>query len=94
MAIASGIGATTTQLNDGSPLATFFGEDQGRYLITAKRDDLDELLDRAGAAGIFMPWIGTTGGSDLRCGEIISISVAKLREAYETWFPAYMKGAV
>jgi phosphoribosylformylglycinamidine synthase len=94
MAIASGVGATTTQVNDTSALATFFGEDQGRYLITAKRDDLDELLDRAEAAGVFMPWIGNTGGSDLHLGEIVSISVAKLREAYETWFPAYMKGAV
>src|SRR6185295_11358816 len=43
MAMASGIGATTTQLNDTSPLATFFGEDQGRYVLTAHRDDLDSL---------------------------------------------------
>jgi hypothetical protein len=38
--------------------------------------------------------IGMTGGRDLRFGKMIAISVAKLHEAYETWFPAYMKGAV
>jgi phosphoribosylformylglycinamidine synthase len=93
MAMASGIGATTTQLNDASPLATFFGEDQGRYVLTASRDDLDSLQERAGAAGIFMPWIGTTGGDSLNLGEVVSISVAKLKEAHENWFPAFMAGA-
>ncbi|HMN86439.1 MAG TPA: phosphoribosylformylglycinamidine synthase subunit PurL, partial [Bauldia sp.] len=92
MAMASGIGATVNQLNDASPLATFFGEDQGRYLMTARRDDLDDLLDRAKAAGIFMPWIGTTGGADLKLGDARAISVAKLRDAYENWFPTYMGG--
>jgi phosphoribosylformylglycinamidine synthase len=94
MAMASGIGATTTQLNDVSPLAAFFGEDQGRYVVTARRDDLDRLLEGAEAAGVFMPWIGTTGGSELRLGEVVSISVAKLKEAHEDWFPAFMAGAV
>ncbi|MEO8669344.1 MAG: AIR synthase related protein, partial [Bauldia sp.] len=94
MAMASGIGATTTQLNDVSPLATFFGEDQGRYVLTASRHDLDSLHQRAKAAGIFMPWIGSTGGALLQLGEVISISVAKLKEAHENWFPAFMTGAL
>jgi phosphoribosylformylglycinamidine synthase len=70
----------------------FFGEDQGRYVLTAPRDDLDELHERAEAAGIFMPWIGNTGGSDLKLGEVLSLPVAKLREAHEYWFPAFMAG--
>jgi phosphoribosylformylglycinamidine synthase len=92
MAMASGIGATINQVNDVSGVATFFGEDQGRYLVTARRDDLDQLLDRAEAAGIFMPWIGTTGGGDLKLGEARAISVAKLKQAHENWFPDYMSG--
>jgi phosphoribosylformylglycinamidine synthase len=94
MAMASGIGATTTQLNDCSPLAVFFGEDQGRYVVTARRDDLETLLERADAAGVFMPWIGNTGGDHLRLGEVVALPVAKLREAHENWFPAFMAGAV
>ncbi|HZP21027.1 MAG TPA: phosphoribosylformylglycinamidine synthase subunit PurL [Bauldia sp.] len=92
MAMAGGIGATTTELNDVSPVEVFFGEDQGRYVLTASRDALDELHERAEAAGILMPWIGTTGGADLRLGEVVSVPVAKLREAHEYWFPAYMAG--
>jgi len=90
MAMASGIGATTTQPNGISPLETFFGEDQGRYILTAKRDDLDELQDRAREAGIFMPWIGNTGGTRLVLGEVIDLPLAELRHAHESWFPSFM----
>jgi phosphoribosylformylglycinamidine synthase len=92
MAMASGIGATVNQPDDLSPVPVFFGEDQGRYLVTVRRDDVDALLDRAGKAGIFAPWIGVTGGSALKLGESGAISVAKLGQAYETWFPAFMAG--
>src|SRR5690606_34941074 len=34
MAIASGIGATIEQPKNASPIAAFFGEDQGRYVLT------------------------------------------------------------
>jgi phosphoribosylformylglycinamidine synthase subunit PurL len=92
MAIASGIGATVTQPNAMNPVGVFFGEDQGRYLITAARDNLEVLQKRANAAGVFMPWIGNTGGADLKLGDSRAISVARLREAHEAWFPAYMAG--
>ena len=49
-------------------------------------------LARAKAAGVVAPVIGTTGGSDLKLGDVISISVAKLKEAHENWFPAFMSG--
>jgi phosphoribosylformylglycinamidine synthase len=92
MAMASGIGATTTQLNDGEPTETYFGEDQGRYLVTAPRNLLDDLQELAKEAGIFMPWIGTTGGADLKLGDSRAISVTELSRAHEDWFPAYMAG--
>jgi phosphoribosylformylglycinamidine synthase len=92
MAIASGIGATVTQPNAMNPVGVFFGEDQGRYLITAVGDNLEILQKRANAAGVFMPWIGNTGGTDLKLGDSRAISVARLREAHEAWFPAYMAG--
>ena len=92
MATASGIGATVNQLDDCDPVAAFFGEDQGRYLVTAPRDLLDDLQDLAKEAGIFMPWIGTTGGADLKLGDSRAVSVAELAAAHEDWFPAYMAG--
>jgi phosphoribosylformylglycinamidine synthase len=90
MAMASGIGVTTTELNDVEPVETFFGEDQGRYLVTIREDDIDRVHEAAEAAGLFAPWIGRTGGADVVLGEAKPVRVAKLREAHENWFPAFM----
>jgi phosphoribosylformylglycinamidine synthase len=80
------------EVTDSSPVAVFFGEDQGRYLLTVQRDLLDDIEDLARAANVFCPWIGNTGGSELKLGSARAISVAELTEAHETWFPAYMAG--
>ena len=44
MAMASGIGATVNQLDGGDPIPQFFGEDQGRYLVTVQARVPRELL--------------------------------------------------
>jgi phosphoribosylformylglycinamidine synthase len=95
MAIASGIGADVPDVVDYSPAKQWFGEDQGRYLVTIaldpNEDDFVALLARAKAANVFSPWIGTTGGTALKLGEA-TIPVADLRDAHEAWFPRYMAG--
>ena len=54
MAMASGIGATVNQLNDLSPIPVFFGEDQGRYLVTIPRDKVDWFFEsRIEGTGLF-----------------------------------------
>ncbi|HEV7278305.1 MAG TPA: phosphoribosylformylglycinamidine synthase subunit PurL [Devosiaceae bacterium] len=94
MAMASGIGAEVNQLNGGDPIPLFFGEDQGRYLVTMARSDLDHFFDDIYPyAGVFAPWIGITGGTTLTLGEARPIPVAELREAHEGWFPKFMQGA-
>jgi phosphoribosylformylglycinamidine synthase II len=96
MAVASGIGATVVDINDHDPILQYFGEDQGRYLVTLNLDpqgeELTELWRDAEALGIFAPWIGTTGGTDLVLGEARPIPVAALKAAHEGWFPSYMDG--
>ncbi|MBE0578804.1 phosphoribosylformylglycinamidine synthase subunit PurL [Devosia sp.] len=96
MAVASGIGATVVDINDHDPILQYFGEDQGRYLVTLNLDpqgeELTALWRDAEALGIFAPWIGTTGGSDLVLGEARAIPVAALKAAHEGWFPNYMDG--
>ena len=94
MAMASGIGAMVKLPSRASPLSALFGEDQGRYLLTVRAADREELLKAAESAGVTLATVGMTGGSRLQLDQFMSISVAKLSEAYETWFPAYMKGAV
>ena len=92
MAMASGIGATVNQLNDVDPIASFFGEDQGRYVVTIAREDLDAVHEAAAAADIFAPWIGTTGGDTLKLGDARTIKVSDLKAAHESWFPSFMNG--
>ena len=79
MAMASGIGA------DGRPAPSldrspqFFGEDQGRYVVTVgldpEADEMRALWAEAKALGILAPWIGTTGGAELKLGDARAIPI-------------------
>ncbi len=94
MAMASGIGATIPGPAEGDPIPFLFGEDQGRYLVAIgldpQGDEIADLWREAEVAGIFAPWIGTTGGDALKLGDHWTISVSDLKAAHESWFPAYM----
>ncbi|KQZ31925.1 phosphoribosylformylglycinamidine synthase [Mesorhizobium sp. Root552] len=94
MAMASGIGATIPGLTEADPAAMFFGEDQGRYLLTLSIDpqgaEWEQLAAEQKKLGIFAPWIGTTGGRELKLGEARAISFDELTTAHESWFPDFM----
>ncbi|WP_127753424.1 phosphoribosylformylglycinamidine synthase subunit PurL [Devosia sp. 1566] len=96
MAVASGIGATVVDLEDQDPILQYFAEDQGRYLVTVNLDpqgeDLADLWAEAQALGIFAPWIGSTGGTDLVLGAARPLPVAQLKSAHDDWFPSFMSG--
>ena len=96
MAIAGDMGATVTDVEGNDPILTFFGEDQGRYLVTLNLDpqgpEIAALWKEAEAEGIFAPWIGTTGGTTLTLGAAKPVSVATLKGAHESWFPNFMEG--
>jgi phosphoribosylformylglycinamidine synthase len=38
--------------------------------------------------------LGRTGGPDLAIAGLATISVAKLRQEHENWFPAFMAGGL
>ncbi len=91
MAMASGIGAEL----DAPPIpahAFWFGEDQARYVVTADPGKAGRILDRAKAAGIPVREIGTTGGDALTLAGERPVPIAKLRDTFEGWFPAFMSG--
>jgi phosphoribosylformylglycinamidine synthase len=92
MAMASGIGAILDGVSEAALLPALFGEDQGRYLVTIPPGHREAVLERARLAGVSLAAVGRTGGTDLKLGKNLSISVAKLREGHETWFPAFMAG--
>lgn len=91
MAMASGIGATIA-IPENDPIAAFYGEDQGRYVVTVAPDKLDAVAARAAVAGIDLPVIGKTGGDAVKLGDAKAVSVGELRSAHEAWFPDYMGG--
>jgi len=92
MAMASGIGASVSPPSDADPVPAFFGEDQGRYLVTLRAEHADVILVEAERLGIVAPTIGNSGGETLRLGEARAIPVAELRAAHEGWFPRYIAG--
>ena len=92
MAMATGIGASIAPADGADPIANWFGEDQGRYLITVRRADLERIRAGAEARAVPCQEIGTTGGDSLELGKERALLVAELKAAYEGWFPRYMAG--
>src|SRR3984885_3665887 len=97
MAIASGIGAVLEApakylAAQNLPAHAFwFGEDQARYVVTAK--DSERVMQRAKAAGVPIARLGATGGAALAIGGERPLPVAELKKHFEGWLPAYMAGA-
>jgi len=90
MTMASGIGASIQQPPAAGFASAFFGEDQGRYLVTVGADCHEAVAERAGAAGVSLASIGRTGGDRLVLGDGDPLAVAKLRDRHEGWFPHFM----
>ena len=94
MAMASGIG-----IDDEVPIsalssiplhAFYFGEDQGRYIVTCRRDAVDKLQAEALRAGISNWHLAMTGGDSLTLPGEAPIVLADLVTAHESWLPDYM----
>ena len=85
--MAGGIGATVEARGRLSH-AFFFGEDQGRYVVTAppsgKRGAIAEEAKRL---NVPLSRIGVTGGETLKLGGAAPLALAALSEAYENWLP-------
>jgi phosphoribosylformylglycinamidine synthase len=93
--MASGIGAEADLPYPTDPIPVWFGEDQGRYLVTVPSDDkalLRDITDEARELGFAAPIIGRTGGDTLKLAGARAIPVADLKSAHESWFPRFMEG--
>jgi phosphoribosylformylglycinamidine synthase len=88
MAMAGGVGATVKAPPGVPPHAFWFGEDQGRYLLTTA--DPDRLAARLQAAGVPFLRLGVTEGASLTVEGAGAISTGELRRINEAWLPAYM----
>jgi phosphoribosylformylglycinamidine synthase subunit PurL len=92
MAMMSGIGAQLDPKSQdmGSRAGFWFGEDHGRYILTASGDSIKIISERARSAGISLWYLGLTGGDTLAVAGERSLSVSDLKRRFESWLPAYM----
>jgi phosphoribosylformylglycinamidine synthase II len=88
MAMAGGVGATIAA--DGPEHAFFFGEDQGRYVLTAAPAEAATIAEEGKRLGVPCLGIGVTGGETLRLGGAPPVTLAALVKAHESWLPDYM----
>jgi phosphoribosylformylglycinamidine synthase II len=93
MALASGIGAMINEAQPFGVAESFFGEDQGLYLVTVPDEALAAFLADAAAADVPADPIGRTINDrlifELDEGDW-SVPLADLRAAHEGFFPALM----
>jgi phosphoribosylformylglycinamidine synthase len=90
MAMAGRIGAVVERPSQAPTHAFWFGEDQARYVVTAK--DADAIIGRAQAAGVPLARLGATGGKVLAIANERPLPITDLVAQFETWLPAYMTG--
>jgi phosphoribosylformylglycinamidine synthase len=91
MAMVSRIGAVLEAPHGAIPHAFWYGEDQGRYLVTAK--DHAEIERRAKAALVPVQTLGATGGRVIALGDERPVPLETLIERFESWLPSYMAGS-
>ncbi|MBT5190844.1 MAG: phosphoribosylformylglycinamidine synthase subunit PurL [Rhodospirillaceae bacterium] len=90
MAMAGGIGLDL----DGPDDAGFwFGEDQGRYILSVPDTARPKIELRAGQQNVSLQTIGRTGGEALTLNAGPPISINELRRLHEAWLPGYMQNA-
>ncbi|WP_084582074.1 phosphoribosylformylglycinamidine synthase subunit PurL [Sphingomonas azotifigens] len=93
MALASNIGAILDQPQPFGVAGSWFGEDQGLYVVTVKDEALADFLVAADKAGLAADPIGRTIANriifEMEEGDFC-VSLADLRKAHEGFFPALM----
>ena len=87
MALAAGTGVAIEADGALSPAEWFFGEDQGRYLLSCT--DADAVIAAAGESGVTGRRVGEMGGEAVRLGES-QVALADLRAAHEGGFARVM----
>jgi phosphoribosylformylglycinamidine synthase subunit PurL len=98
MALAGGIGASFGRARQHSDPRHWFGEGQGRYVITVPPTRMAEFHEFVGdeqeeawnAKGIYIWTVGVTGGPALLLDADATVTLAELRAAHEGFFPRLM----
>ena len=90
MALKGNIGAGIGQAALADAIPFFFGEDQARYLIAAPFAEAEKIVQEARDAYIPVTELGKTGGDAITVNDNDRVTLSKLRDAHEGWFPRFM----
>lgn len=92
MAFASKIGMSLRNPTDIPTHAWYFGEDQGRYLISTDKNSINPILTTAEGLGVPAIVVGTVGGARLSAQDAFDVTVEGLRTRWDQWLPELMSG--
>ena len=91
MALAGAIGVELFPYEGKLPAyAVWFGEDQGRYVLSVDPMRAEEVLDRARLLALPARIVARTGGDAIGLKGEPPLPLADLRAAHESWLPQYM----
>jgi phosphoribosylformylglycinamidine synthase subunit PurL len=91
MALAGNRGARLeTPPPDLPAHASWFGEDQARYVVAAAPDTVDAIHKAASVAGVPVRVLGSVGGDRIALPGETPLALSALRAAYEDWMPRFM----
>ena len=97
MAMASGIGATVPGRAGSDPIPVFFGEDQGRYLLTLSVDpqseEWDAIREQQSEARHFRAMDRLDRRHRLKLGEARAIPVERIDRRPRRLVPRFMDQA-
>ena len=94
MALAGGKGVELFPYEGRLPAhAIWFGEDQGRYVLSIAAGDAERVLERARLLALPARIIGRVGGDALSLTHDGSVSLDELRQCHEGWLPDLMQDA-
>jgi phosphoribosylformylglycinamidine synthase len=94
MALAGGMGVELFAYEGRLPgHAIWFGEDQGRYVLSVDPMLAEEVLERARLLALPSRIVARTGGDAIGLKGEPALKLADLKAAHEAWLPAYMAAA-
>ncbi len=80
----------STQLKLINKFNYFFSEDQGRYIIEIKKNDLENVKKILGENSVYFDELGVVNKDNLQFNDELNISVKELSIKYKMWLENYM----
>ncbi|EJF88778.1 phosphoribosylformylglycinamidine synthase subunit PurL [Bartonella tamiae] len=90
MVIHSGKGVHIKLSGKTPPHAELFGEDQSRYIVAIKANNLSTFKEEAQKNNITYSNMGKVKGDSFQVEHYFNLSISELIDSYEKWFPNYM----